>query len=152
MRSEFYLIRLENSEMPSTFKVWPSNHRELQRTVGLVLSPFTALYRVFPSRCTMDNKAVGTIWRALSKPPQRRQGPKQSYLLLLEWIPAAFGPELASRWVEIFEICDRWFIGRLHLPDSMTMLGQRWPMVVRERWPNIIKRRWPNVILLIGPT
>ena len=25
-------------------------------------------------------------------------------------------------------------------PDSMTMLGQRWPMVVRARWPNIIKK------------
>ena len=28
----------------------------------------------------------------------------------------------------------------LHIPDSMTMLGQRWPMVVRARWPNIIKK------------
>ena len=26
------------------------------------------------------------------------------------------------------------------IPDSMTMLGQRWPMVVRARWPNIIKK------------
>ena len=25
-------------------------------------------------------------------------------------------------------------------PDSMTMLGQRWPMVVRTCWPNIIKK------------
>ena len=25
-------------------------------------------------------------------------------------------------------------------PDSMTMLGQRYPMVVRARWPNIIKK------------
>ena len=27
-----------------------------------------------------------------------------------------------------------------HFSDSMTMLGQRWPMVVRARWPNIIKK------------
>ena len=26
------------------------------------------------------------------------------------------------------------------IPDSMTMLGQRWPMVVRACWPNIIKK------------
>ena len=28
----------------------------------------------------------------------------------------------------------------ISFPDSMTMLGQRWPMVVRARWPNIIKK------------
>ena len=47
----------------------------IERTIGLVLGPFTALYRSFLKRCTLTNKAVGTIWRALSKPPQRRQGP-----------------------------------------------------------------------------
>ena len=46
----------------------------IERTIGLVLGPFTALYRSFLKRCTLTNKVVGTIWRALSKPPQRRQG------------------------------------------------------------------------------
>ena len=45
----------------------------IEKTIGLVLGPFTALYRSFLKRCTLTSKAVGTIWRALSKPPQRRQ-------------------------------------------------------------------------------
>ena len=45
------------------------------RTIGLVLGPSTALYRVFLKHCTLTNKAVCTIRRALSKSPQRRQGP-----------------------------------------------------------------------------
>ena len=37
----------------------------IERTIGLVLDPFTALYmyRSFLMRCTLTNKAVGTIWR-----------------------------------------------------------------------------------------
>ena len=46
----------------------------IERTISLVLGPFTALYRSFLKRCTLTNKAVGTVWRALSKPPQRRTG------------------------------------------------------------------------------
>ena len=33
----------------------------IERTIGLVLGPFTALYRSFLNRCTLTNKAVGTI-------------------------------------------------------------------------------------------
>ena len=47
----------------------------IERPIGLVLGPSTALYGPFLKHCTLTNKAVGTIWRALSKPPQRRQGP-----------------------------------------------------------------------------
>ena len=47
----------------------------IERTIGFVLGPSTALYRPFLSRCTLNNKAVGTIWRALSIPSQRRKGP-----------------------------------------------------------------------------
>ena len=47
----------------------------IERTIGLVLGPFTALYRSFIKRCTLTNKAVGTICRALSKPPHRQHGP-----------------------------------------------------------------------------
>ena len=46
--------------------------------LGFVLGPFTALYVSFLKRCTLTNKAVGTIWWALSKPPLRRQGPAWS--------------------------------------------------------------------------
>ena len=46
----------------------------MERTIGLVLGPFTALYRSFLKRYTLTKQAVGTVWRALSKPPQRRKG------------------------------------------------------------------------------
>ena len=63
----------------------------------LMLGPFTALYRSFLKRCTLTNKAIETIWRALSKPPQRRQGPDPRPLWLLVGTPSAFGPELAYK-------------------------------------------------------
>ena len=71
----------------------------IERTKGLVLGPFTALYRSFFKRCTLTNKAVRTtcIWRALSKPPQRRQGLDLRPLWLLVGPTSAFGPELAYR-------------------------------------------------------
>ena len=69
----------------------------IERTIGLVLGPFTALYRSFLKRCTLIKKAVGTIWRTMSKPPQRRQGPDPRPLWLLVGTPSAFGPELAYR-------------------------------------------------------
>ena len=47
----------------------------IETTIGLVLGHCTALCRLFLKHCTLTNKAVGTIWRALSKPPLRRQGP-----------------------------------------------------------------------------
>ena len=55
----------------------------IERTIGLVFGPCTALYRPFLKHCTLTNKAVWTIWRALSKPPQRRQGPDLRPLWLL---------------------------------------------------------------------
>ena len=63
----------------------------IERTIGLVLGPFTALYRSFLKRCTLTHKA------AFSKPPQRRQGPDRRPLWLLVGTPSAFGPELAYR-------------------------------------------------------
>ena len=47
----------------------------IERTIYLVLGPSTSLYRSFLEHCILTKKAVGTIWRDLSKPPQRRQGP-----------------------------------------------------------------------------
>ena len=45
----------------------------IERTIGIVLGPSTALYRPFLKHCTLTNKAMGTIWWAMYKPPQRRQ-------------------------------------------------------------------------------
>ena len=67
----------------------------IERTIGLVLGLSTALYEPFLKRCTLTNKAVGTIWRALSKPPQRRQGPDLCPLWLLVGTPSVIIPELA---------------------------------------------------------
>ena len=69
----------------------------IERTIGFVLVPFTALYRSFLERCTLTNKAVGTLWRALSKPPQRRQCLDPRPLWLLVGTTSAVGPELAYR-------------------------------------------------------
>ena len=71
----------------------------IEGTICLVLGPLQPCvdYRSFLKRCTLTNKAVGTIWRALSKPPQRRQGPDPRPLWLLFGTPSAFGPELANR-------------------------------------------------------
>ena len=67
----------------------------IETTIGLVLGPCTALCRLFLKHCNLTNKAVGTIWRALSKPPQRRQGPDLRPLWLLVGTPSAIRPELA---------------------------------------------------------
>ena len=67
----------------------------IETTIGLVLGPCTALCRLFLKHCTLTNKAVGTIWQALSKPPQRRQGPDLRPLWLLVGTPSAIRPELA---------------------------------------------------------
>ena len=44
----------------------------IERTRGIVLGPFTALYK-FLKRCTLTNNAVRNIWPALSKLPPRRR-------------------------------------------------------------------------------
>ena len=69
----------------------------IARTIGLVLGPSIALYRPLLKHCTQTNKAVGTILRVLSKPPQRRQGPDLRPIWLLVGTPSAIRPELASR-------------------------------------------------------
>ena len=67
----------------------------IEKTTGFVLGQCTALYRLFLKHCTLTNKAVGTIWRALSKFPQRRQCPDLRPLWLLVGTPSAIRPELA---------------------------------------------------------
>ena len=84
-------IHPENSKIVKPLK--ESNH--WQNTMSIVLGPCTALCSLFLKHCTLTNKAVGTIWRALSKPPQRRQGPDLRPLWLLVGIPSVIRPELA---------------------------------------------------------
>ena len=69
----------------------------IERTIYLVLGPLTALYRSFLKHCPLTNKAVGTIWRALSKPHQRRHGPDPRPIWLLVGTTSAFGPGLVYR-------------------------------------------------------
>ena len=70
-----------------------------ERTIGLVLG-LSIYYRPFLKHCTLTSKAVGTAWRALSKPPQRRQGPDLRPFWLLVGTPSAIRPGLASRRAE----------------------------------------------------
>ena len=72
----------------------------IERTIGFVLGPSTALNRSFLKHCTLTNKAMGTIWRYFSKPPQRRQGPDPPPLWLLVGTLLVLGPELAFRRAE----------------------------------------------------
>ena len=72
----------------------------IERTIGLVRDPSTALYKSFLEHWTLTNKAVGTIWRDLSKPPQRRQGPDLRPLWLVVGTHLVLGPGLASRRAE----------------------------------------------------
>ena len=67
----------------------------IERTIGLVLGPSTSLYEPFLKHYTLTKKALGTIWRALSKPPQRRQGPDICPLWLLVGTPSVIIPELS---------------------------------------------------------
>ena len=47
---------------------WPC----IERTIGRVLGPSMALYRSFQECCTMTDKAVRSLWRALSKLPKSK--------------------------------------------------------------------------------
>ena len=79
---------------------WKYDALIIERTIFLVFGPSKALYRSFLKHCTLTNKAVGTVWRDLSKPPQRRQGPDSRPIWLLDGISLVLGHELASRRAE----------------------------------------------------
>ena len=57
--------------------------------------PLYSLVHTFLKHCIMTNKAVGTLWRTLSKPPQRRHCPDLRPRWLLVGTPSAIRPELA---------------------------------------------------------
>ena len=56
---------------------------------------FLFCFQVVLKHCTLADKAEGVIWRDLSKPPQRAQGPDPRLIWLLVGTPLVLGPELA---------------------------------------------------------
>ena len=108
----------------------------IERTIGLVLGPSTALYGPFRKHCTLTNKAMGTIWWALSKPPQRRQGPDLRPLWLLVGTPSAIRPELAfSRAEHSQPYLDVtiYIFAILYLSSMLYVYRFLWP--IRFGWP-----------------
>ena len=99
-------VKCEANFVSSGFKIVKRLRRReygqviIERTIGLMIGPSTAMYRYFIKHCTLTNKAVGTIWRDLSKHPQRRQGPDPRPLWFLVGTPLVLGLELASRRAE----------------------------------------------------
>ena len=101
-----YISRLSNVSIVGWTKAIPSwrfhtffrldnNYRYRYMYIwNKVSEKSTALYRSFLEHCTLTNKAVGTIWRDLSKPPQRIQGPDPRPLWMLGGTPLVLGPEL----------------------------------------------------------
>ena len=67
-RSEFHLVGLESNETPSTSSVWPSAHREDYRSCAWPFLQPCADHSLKRCILTTSNKAVGTLWRALSNP------------------------------------------------------------------------------------
>ena len=59
-----------SNETHSTSIIWPN--MTLKMTICIVLGLSSALYIPFKKLCTQTNESIGTICRALSKPPQRR--------------------------------------------------------------------------------
>ena len=67
-----------------------------------LLSKFNAVsfQDTFLKHCTLTNKAVWTIWRALFRSPYRRQGPDPCPLWLKVCTTAAIGPDLVYKLAE----------------------------------------------------
>ena len=96
-----------------------------------MLGHCTALYRPFLKHCTLSNKAVRTIWRTLSKPPQRRQGTDLRPLWLLVGTPSAIRPELASRQLErglSYLDVTIYIFAILYLSSMLNVYRYLWPL------------------------
>ena len=103
----------------------------IERAICLVLVPSTALYEPFLKHCTLTYKAMGTIWQALSKPPQRRQGSDLRPLWLLVGTPSAIRPELAfSRAVHSLPYSDVtiYIFATLYLSSMLYLYRFLWPL------------------------
>ena len=98
--SEFHLIGGGGSKLFNRLRLRQYYPLIIDRTISRMLDPYTDVHIDFLKHCTITNKAMGTIWRSLSKPPQRRQGPDIRPFWLLVGTPSAIRHELSSRWAE----------------------------------------------------
>ena len=65
--------------------------RIIEKTKDLVLSPSTAIYRLFLKHCTLNNKTVGITWLTLSHTSAEVTLSALCPLWLLVGIPTAIG-------------------------------------------------------------
>ena len=117
----------------------------IERTIGIVLGPSTTLYGPFLKQCTLTNKTVGTIWRALFKHPQRRQGPDLRPLWLLVGTPSAIRPELAfSRAEHSLPYLDvtLYIFAILNLSSMLYVYRFLWPLRLGDCWFVVYIRRF----------
>ena len=139
-----------------------------EKTIGIVLGPSTAMCGL---HCTLSNKfkATGTKWRALSNPPQRRQG-NELWALWLSFSPLYrhSGSFMVDAWILV---CDMKFWPLTSCGDfptnqistnlvtlipsftftelrvvSMEHLQREWH-ARRERWPFLISGSAPLLML-----
>ena len=93
-------IHIEIQVSCSRVKVTLTNKENFfARSITMEVLSNEASYSIFETCTTKRSRVLlfDTIWRALPKPPQRRQGPDPRPLWLLVGTPSAFGPELAYR-------------------------------------------------------
>ena len=96
VRGSTYFIA-SGTKIVKRLRRWHYDPGIIEKTIGIVLGPSTSLYRLFIKHCTLTHHAVGTTWRALSKPPQRRQGPELCPLWLSVGTPEVRRPYISSR-------------------------------------------------------
>ena len=113
----------------------------LQPCTGLSLSIY----------CTLTNKAVGTIWRALSEPPQKRQGlifvPSDCYTGLLKPSDLSSFPDgLSTAYpirmsLDIFLICNIYYLCCLciHFYDLSAWCGCWFVVYIKKVYLQIFK-------------
>ena len=96
VKPKAHLVGLEVSETPSTSSVWLSDHWEDYRSCA---RPFNNLLQICPllKHHTLTNKAVWTLRRVFSIPPQRRQGLDPRPIWLLVETTSALWPEIEYR-------------------------------------------------------
>ena len=119
-----------------------------------MIGPSTALYIPFLERCTLTNKAVGTIWQALSKPPQRRQGPDLGPLWLFVGTPSAIRPEIASRRAEHslpYSDVNIYIFAIQYLSSLLYVYRFVWPLRLGGCWFVVYIRRFIYNFLNVCP-
>ena len=135
-----YINRINVYQVFHKFR-WCSGHAFVSRAKGCWFKSQVSFYIL---RCTLTKMAVGTIWQAVSKPPQRRQGHGPCPLRLLVVTPAALGPQLAYRLREaqptLMDV-SRYFliyyyitihVGVPHFYDLSTLVGCWTPVSIRR--------------------